>query len=433
MMEPHASIAAWKGDKLTLWTSNQMIDWNVTRPGRHPGHSQGERPGHLALYRRRFRRQALPASRCLAGRTRRPGGRAAGEGGADAADDVQQHHAPARHDPAHPHRCRRPTASITAIGHESWSGDLPDGKPDGAVHQTRLLYAGANRMTATRLAVLDLPEGNSMRAPGEATGPHGARDRDGRDGREARHRSRSTSACGTTPRSIPRSPTVLSRSARSCPACASAPSVSAGMPGNAKPASTRDGDWLIGMGVAAAIRGNQVTKSGARVRLDGDGVVTVETDMTDIGTGSYTIIAQTAAEMMGVPLDKVVVQPGRLRLSRLVRLRRSMGRQLLDSGRLCGLHEAARSSGAEARHRCSPMPTFENGEVRSGAAACRSRRGQGRARRRGLHRVRRPRQEVPGIDLRGALRRGRRRQLPPARSASVACSRSAPRAASSTR
>ena len=40
------------------------------------------------------------------------------------------------------------------------------------------------------------------------------------------------------------------------------------------------------------------------------GIVTVETDMTDIGTGSYTIIGQTAAEMMGVPLDKVVVKLG---------------------------------------------------------------------------------------------------------------------------
>ena len=46
------------------------------------------------------------------------------------------------------------------------------------------------------------------------------------------------------------------------------------------------------------------------MRLDGRGVVTVETDMTDIGTGSYTIIAQTAAEMMGVPLDEVVVRLG---------------------------------------------------------------------------------------------------------------------------
>ena len=30
MMEPHATIAEWKGEKLTLWTSNQMIDWAVT-------------------------------------------------------------------------------------------------------------------------------------------------------------------------------------------------------------------------------------------------------------------------------------------------------------------------------------------------------------------------------------------------------------------
>jgi hypothetical protein len=40
MMEPHASIAAWEGDKLTLWTSN---------------HSQGECAAHLRLYRRWLR------------------------------------------------------------------------------------------------------------------------------------------------------------------------------------------------------------------------------------------------------------------------------------------------------------------------------------------------------------------------------------------
>jgi xanthine dehydrogenase YagR molybdenum-binding subunit len=64
------------------------------------------------------------------------------------------------------------------------------------------------------------------------------------------------------------------------------------------------------MGVATAFRDSPVVKSAARVRLDGRGIVTVETDMTDIGTGSYTIIGQTAAEMMGVSLDKVVVRLG---------------------------------------------------------------------------------------------------------------------------
>jgi xanthine dehydrogenase YagR molybdenum-binding subunit len=64
------------------------------------------------------------------------------------------------------------------------------------------------------------------------------------------------------------------------------------------------------MGMAAAFRDNVDMKSAARVAIDSRGVVTVETDMTDIGTGSYTIIAQTAAEMMGVPLEKVVVRLG---------------------------------------------------------------------------------------------------------------------------
>ena len=77
-----------------------------------------------------------------------------------------------------------------------------------------------------------------------------------------------------------------------------------------EPGKRREGNWLVGIGMAAAFRNNLLMKSGARVRLDKSGAVTVETDMTDIGTGSYTIIAQTAAEMMGVPLDNVTVHLG---------------------------------------------------------------------------------------------------------------------------
>jgi xanthine dehydrogenase YagR molybdenum-binding subunit len=79
---------------------------------------------------------------------------------------------------------------------------------------------------------------------------------------------------------------------------------------NAIPAQVRDGRWLVGSGVAAGFRNNLLAPSGARVHLDDQGIVTVETDMTDIGTGSYTIIAQTAAEMMGVPVEQVKVKLG---------------------------------------------------------------------------------------------------------------------------
>jgi xanthine dehydrogenase YagR molybdenum-binding subunit len=79
---------------------------------------------------------------------------------------------------------------------------------------------------------------------------------------------------------------------------------------NAKPAQVRDGQWLVGMGVASGFRNNMNQKSAARVGIDSKGVVTVATDMTDIGTGTYTIVAQTAAEVMGVSIDKVVVLLG---------------------------------------------------------------------------------------------------------------------------
>ena len=73
---------------------------------------------------------------------------------------------------------------------------------------------------------------------------------------------------------------------------------------NTTPGGTRDGDWLIGHGVAGAYRGHLVLPSGARAILDG-GKLVIETDMTDIGTGSYTILAQTAAETMGLPYEAV--------------------------------------------------------------------------------------------------------------------------------
>ncbi len=59
---------------------------------------------------------------------------------------------------------------LTAVGHEGWSGNVEGGDPENGVLQTRRLYAGANRIATSYLTRLDLPEGNAMRAPGEAPG-----------------------------------------------------------------------------------------------------------------------------------------------------------------------------------------------------------------------------------------------------------------------
>src|SRR4051794_22938762 len=169
MMEPHASIAAWDGDKLTVWTSNQMIAWGV-----------GEIEKTLGIPKENIRlispfigggfggKLFVRADAVLAAL----GARAARRPVKVALQRALVFNN-TTHRPATIQRIRIGAGSdgkITAIAHESWSGDLPGGKPEAAVQQTRMLYAGANRLTATRLAVLDLPEGNAMRAPGEAPG-----------------------------------------------------------------------------------------------------------------------------------------------------------------------------------------------------------------------------------------------------------------------
>ena len=308
MMEPHASTAVWKDGKLTVWTSNQMIDWSVGDLAKTLGIPKknvrlvspfigGGFGGKLFL-----RTDALLAAL---------GARVAGR----PVKVTLQRPLMANnttHRPATIQRIRlgaERDGKITAVAHESWSGDLPGGQPETAVNQTRLLYAGANRLTSTRLAVLDLPEGNAMRAPGEAPGMMALEiamdemaEKLGLDPVEFRVRNDTQVDPEKPERPF---------SQRKLIECLRTGAQTFGWSRrNAQPAQVRDGRWLVGMGVAAAFRNNVNMKSGARVRLDSQGMVTVETDMTDIGTGSYTIIAQTAAEVMGVPLQKVSVRLG---------------------------------------------------------------------------------------------------------------------------
>ena len=308
MMEPHASIAAWQGDKLTLWTSNQMIAWNTADIAKTLGIPKENVRLESPFIGGGFGGKLFPRADALLAAL---GARAARRPVKVALQRPLMFNN-TTHRPATIQRIRigaTRDGKITAIGHESWSGNLAGGRPEGAVAQTRLLYAGAHRMTATRLATLDLPEGNAMRAPGEASGMMALEiaidemaEKLGIDPVEFRILNDTQVDPEKPERPF---------SQRQLVECFRIGAERFGWSRrNAQPGSVREGRWMIGMGTAAAFRNNLLTKSAARVRLDRNGVVTVETDMTDIGTGSYTIIAQTAAEMMGVPLDKVVVRLG---------------------------------------------------------------------------------------------------------------------------
>jgi len=308
MMEPHASIASWDGDKLTLWTSNQMIAWGVGDVAKTLNLPK-ENVRLISPYigggfgGKLFVRSDAIMAALAAKEAKRPVKVAL-------ARPMMMNNT--THRPATIQRIRIGASrdgKISAIGHESWSGDLPGGKPETAVLQTRLLYAGANRMTAMRLATLDLPEGNAMRAPGEAPGLMAleiAMD-------EMAEKLKMDPIAFRALNDTKVDPEKPSRpfSQRKLIECMRMGAERFGWDKrNPEPAKVREGRWLVGIGMAAAFRNNMVMKSGARVKLDSQGIVTVETDMTDIGTGSYTIIAQTAAEMLGVGIDKVVVKLG---------------------------------------------------------------------------------------------------------------------------
>ena len=308
MMEPHASTARWDGDKVTIWTSNQMIAWGRADVAKTLGLPK-EKVRLISPYigggfggKLFVRADAILAAL---------GARAAGRP-VKLALARHQVFNNTTHRPATIQRVRIGTGRdgrITAIGHESWSGNLDGGKPENAVQQTDLLYAGANRLTGVRLALLDLPEGNAMRAPGEAPGLMAlemAMD-------EMAEKLKLDPVQFRIINDIKVDPAKRERrfSQRQLVQCLRTGAERFGWSARkAKPGQVRDGRWLVGMGVAVAFRNNMVMKSGARVKLDRQGKVTVETDMTDIGTGSYTIIAQTAAEMMGLDVKDVIVRLG---------------------------------------------------------------------------------------------------------------------------
>jgi xanthine dehydrogenase YagR molybdenum-binding subunit len=308
MMEPFASIAAWNGDELTLWTSNQMIDW-----GRTDLAKTLDMPKEKIHFMSPFvgggfgGKLWLRADAVMAALGARATGRTV-----KVAIPRPMMPNNSTHRPATQQRIRlgaEADGTIVAIAHESGSGDQPDGQPETAVSQTKLLYAGANRLVSMRLAVLDLPEGNAMRAPGEAPGLMAlevAMD-------EMAEKLRMDPIAFRVKNDTQVDPENPERrfSGRYLVRCLEDGAKLFGWSRrDAVPARVRDGRWLVGMGVASAFRNHMTFASGARVRLGPDGRVTVETDMTDIGTGSYTILAQTAAEMMGVALDQVVVRLG---------------------------------------------------------------------------------------------------------------------------
>jgi xanthine dehydrogenase YagR molybdenum-binding subunit len=200
--------------------------------------------------------------------------------------------------------------TLVAIGHEvNMHTSRQDEYAELTALTTRSLYAAPNRITRTRLTLLDLPRGEDVRAPGESTGllaVECAMD-------ELAH------ALGMDPIDlrIRNEPTVDPESGvpfsdRRLVECMREGARRFGWERRpVRPATVRDGRWFVGFGMAAGIRAHPQLPTKAKVRIGADGTAVVQSDMTDIGTGTYTILTQVAAEGLGLPIERVRVELGR--------------------------------------------------------------------------------------------------------------------------
>lgn len=302
-MEPHATIAAWDGDRLTLWSKSQFVaneqeeiaavfgmapeNVQVICPfvGGAFGTSLRTWP-HVTLAALAARQVGRPVKLAL---TRRQMSFTTG------------------------HRPR--TLQRMALG------ATRDGRLASIIHEgtgetsryeqfiesltsgTDFMYSCANVRTRYRLVPLDTGTPTYMRGPGEASGMYALETaldelayELGIDPIELRRRNE------------PRIDESTNRpfSSRSLMACYDIGAERFGWARRTpEPKSMRDGRLLIGMGTATATYPAMQFPASARARLLADGTAEIESAASDMGPGTYTSMTQVAADTLGIPAGRV--------------------------------------------------------------------------------------------------------------------------------
>jgi xanthine dehydrogenase YagR molybdenum-binding subunit len=171
---------------------------------------------------------------------------------------------------------------------------------------TRMMYASPNRRTTHRLAALDVPVPSWMRAPGECPGMFGPEvamdelaESLGIDPIELRVRNE--------PEVDPE--TRKPWSSRHLVECLREGAERFGW-ADRPPARHREGDWLVGTGVASSVYPTmRMADSTAVIRFE-DGRYVAEIGAADLGTGTWTTLPQITADALGVPVEDVEVRIG---------------------------------------------------------------------------------------------------------------------------
>jgi xanthine dehydrogenase YagR molybdenum-binding subunit len=307
-MEPHATIAVWGGDSITLYDSNQgatTVSETVAKAfglspeavrvvSPHVGGgfgSKGTPRPHVILAVMAAKLVGRPVKLAV---TRQQMFDVTGY----RTPTIQRMRIGATRD-----------GQIQAISHDvsEQSSRIREFAEQTAV-PTRMMYASENRRTSHRLVRLDLPTPSWMRAPGETPGMYGLESA----------MDELAQTCGIDPIElrIRNEPEIDPESghrfsSRNLVACLREGAERFGWAErDPRPRSHRQGEWLIGTGVASSTYPARRQKSSARARLDEHEHYTLEIAAADIGTGARTALTQVAAETLQATLEQVTVKVG---------------------------------------------------------------------------------------------------------------------------
>lgn len=311
-IEPHATIAAWDGEHLTLYDSTQYMKGvqrtvagtlgidpekvTVLCPYVGGGFGcKGSVWSHVVLAAMAAKMVNRPVKLVL---------------------DRNQMFGPVGQRPTTDQRMRLAAmrdGRLTASAHDTiaYTSMIEDWiEPCGLM--TRMMYASANQETTHRLARMNLGTPTFMRAPGEASGSFALESSMDELAHELGIDPLQLRLQNYTERDPGKELPFSSKSLRQCY------ELGAERFGwsrrNPQPRSMREGEQLVGWGMATATYPTNRAAGKASATLHPDGRAVFRSSTQDLGTGTYTVMTQIAADALGVALGRVSFELGNSQL-----------------------------------------------------------------------------------------------------------------------
>ncbi|MFK0177334.1 xanthine dehydrogenase family protein molybdopterin-binding subunit [Streptomyces xanthochromogenes] len=349
-MEPHGATVNWHDGRLTVYDSSQGSDTvrsvladlfglpeeQVTVISEHVGGgfgSKGTPRPHVVLAAMASLHTGRPVKLALSRRQ---------------LTELVGHRAPTEH------RLRLGSdadGTLASVIHEvtTHTSRVKEFVEQAAV-PARVMYASGSSLTDHKVAALDVPTPSWMRAPGEAPGMYALESAVdelacalGLDPIELRARNEP----GREPDS------GLPFSSRHLVECLREGARRFGWADrDPRPGIRREGAWLTGTGVASATYPVLVSPSRATVTAHPDGLHVVRVNATDIGTGARTVLAQVAADALGVGVESVRTEIGSTGLPQAPLAGGSSGTASWG----WAVHDASRALAGQLQCHTGPLP-----------------------------------------------------------------------------